>query len=84
MSEGTVGEESRIDMRAASTLAIAMSEDVADLAYRMAGSTAIFDAQPFERRFRDMHAVTQQIQGHLSNYETIGQYRLGLPFDLSI
>ena len=84
MSEGTVGEESRIDMRAASTLAIAMSEDVVDLAYRMAGSTAIFDAQPFERRFRDMHAVTQQIQGHLSNYETIGQYRLGLPFDLSI
>jgi len=28
--------------------------------------------------------VTQQIQGHLSNYETIGQYRLDLPIDLSI
>jgi alkylation response protein AidB-like acyl-CoA dehydrogenase len=79
-----VGTESRIDMRAASTLAITLSEQVVDSAYRLAGATAIFDAQPFERRFRDMHAVTQQVQGHLSNYETLGQYRLDLPFDLSI
>lgn len=84
MTEGTVGTESRIDMRAASTLAIALAEQVVDAAYRQAGATAIFNAQPFERRFRDMHAVTQQIQGHFSNFETIGQYRLGLPFDLSI
>jgi alkylation response protein AidB-like acyl-CoA dehydrogenase len=84
MTEGTVGTESRIDMRAASTLAITLSEQVVDIAYRLAGATAIFNAQPFERRFRDMHAVTQQVQGHLSNYETVGQYRLGLPFDLSI
>ncbi|MGA2396205.1 MAG: acyl-CoA dehydrogenase family protein [Candidatus Lustribacter sp.] len=84
LTEGTVGTESRIDMRAASTLAINLAEQVVDIAYRLAGATAIFDAQPFERRFRDMHAVTQQIQGHFSNYETLGQYRLGLPFDLSI
>ena len=84
MTEGNVGMESRIDMRAASTFAIGLSEQVVDIAYRLAGSTAIFDAQPFERRFRDMHAVTQQVQSNLSNYETIGQYRLGLPFALQI
>lgn len=84
MTDGLVGIESRIDMRAASTYAIGLAEEVVDITYRLAGATAIFTAQPFERRFRDMHAVTQQVQAHLANYETIGQYRLGLPFQLVI
>jgi indole-3-acetate monooxygenase len=84
LSEGEIGLERRIDMRAASTHAIGEAEKVVDICYRLAGASAIFDNQPFERRFRDLHTVTQQIQGHLSNYETIGQYRLDLPIDLSI
>ena len=84
LSGGSIGLESRIDMRAASTFAIGAAEDVVDIAYRMAGSTAIFDTQPFERRLRDMHAVTQQAQGHLSNYESVGQYRLDVPMTLMI
>jgi alkylation response protein AidB-like acyl-CoA dehydrogenase len=84
LSEGEVGLERRIDMRAASTHAIGEAEKVVDICYRLAGANAIFDSQPFERRFRDLHTVTQQVQGHLSNYETIGQYRLDLPIDLSI
>ena len=81
---GGLALERRLDMRAASTFAINSAAEVADTAYRLAGSTAIFDRQPFERRFRDMHAVSQQVQGHQSNYETIGQHRLGVPFDLVI
>ncbi|HEV8020592.1 MAG TPA: acyl-CoA dehydrogenase family protein [Candidatus Lustribacter sp.] len=84
MERGGLSLERRLDMRAASTFAINTAAEVADTAYRLAGATAIFDAQPFERRFRDMHAVTQQVQGHQANYETIGQSRLGLPFDLVI
>jgi alkylation response protein AidB-like acyl-CoA dehydrogenase len=84
MTTGAIGIESRIDMRCASTFAIGAAEEVADLAYRMAGSTAIFDTQPFERRLRDMHAVTQQAQAHLSNYESVGQYRLDVPMKLMI
>ncbi len=84
MTAGQIGVESRIDMRAASTFAIGAAEEVVDIAYRMAGSTAIFDAQPFERRLRDMHAVTQQAQAHLSNYESVGQYRLDVPMTLMI
>ena len=45
--------------------------------YRLAGSTAIFQAEPFERRFRDMHAVSQQVQGRRTNFETVGRYLLG-------
>jgi indole-3-acetate monooxygenase len=84
IAEGQISLDGRIDMRAASTFAIGQAAEVVDVAYRLAGATAIFDAQPFERRFRDMHAVTQQLQGHLSNYETIGQYRLDVPMDLNI
>ena len=40
-------------------------------------ATAIFDANPFERRFRDVNTVTQQVQGRRSHFETIGQYLLG-------
>jgi alkylation response protein AidB-like acyl-CoA dehydrogenase len=81
---GGLSLERRLDMRAASTFAINTAAEVVDTAYRLAGATAIFDRQPFERRFRDMHAVTQQVQGHQANYETIGQSRLGVPFDLVI
>jgi len=84
LTEGMIDVPERIEMRAACTFAIGQAEAVVDMAYRQAGSTAIFNAQPFERRFRDMHSVTQQVQGHLANYETIGQYRLGVPMDLVI
>jgi len=47
-------------------------------AWQYAGATAIFDAQPFERRFRDMHAVTQQVQARWTHFETVGQHLLGL------
>jgi hypothetical protein len=39
----------------------------------MAGATAVFNANPFERRFRDMHAIAQQIQGRDSHYEDVGK-----------
>ena len=34
----------------------------ADGVYDLAGATAIFQGGPFERRFRDIHAVSQQVQ----------------------
>ena len=44
-----------------------------------AGATAIFENNPFERRFRDMHAVSQQAQAQFAIYEVIGRHFLGLP-----
>lgn len=81
---GEVSLERRIEMRMASTYAIAQARAVVETAYTTAGATAIFENQPFERRFRDVNAVAQQIQGHLSNFETVGQHLLGLPNDLSL
>jgi Acyl-CoA dehydrogenase, C-terminal domain len=47
--------------------------------YHAAGATAIFESNPFERRFRDAHAVSQQVQSHFSVFEATGRYFLGLP-----
>jgi alkylation response protein AidB-like acyl-CoA dehydrogenase len=68
----------RAEMRLASTFAMNEARQVADMLYNAAGSTAIFEAQPFERRFRDINSGSQQGQAHMANYEMIGQVFLGL------
>ena len=52
---------------------------IAETAYLAAGATAIFEGNPFERRFRDMHAVSQQAQAQFAIFEVIGRHFLGLP-----
>jgi indole-3-acetate monooxygenase len=68
----------RLALRLASTWTIHQAAEVVDAAYHMAGATAIFHAQAFERRFRDIHAITQQIQARDIHYESVGQILLGL------
>ena len=46
--------------------------------YHAAGSVAVFEEGPFERRLRDMHTVAQQAQGRQLHFETVGQIMLGL------
>jgi alkylation response protein AidB-like acyl-CoA dehydrogenase len=70
----------RIKQRLAATHAIKSAASVVDTAYYLAGATAIFQNNAFERRFRDMHAVTQQMQGRWDHYETVGRAMLGLDF----
>jgi indole-3-acetate monooxygenase len=76
--------ERRVEMRMSATYAIQTAKDVADFAYTASGTNAIFENGPFERRFRDIHAVTQQVQGHAANLESVGAYYLGLPVTLTI
>lgn len=73
--------DQRMTIRLASTFAIHQSAAVVDAAYHAAGATAIFTANPFERRFRDIHAVAQQLQGRQEHFETVGQFLLGLEPD---
>ena len=75
---GHITLDQRMKIRLASTFAIHQSMQVVDTAYHAAGSTAIFAANPFERRFRDIHTVSQQLQGRSEHFETVGQYLLGL------
>jgi alkylation response protein AidB-like acyl-CoA dehydrogenase len=73
--------DQRMQIRLASTWTINESEKVVSAAYSAAGSTAIFQNQAFERRFRDIHAVTQQVQGRPVHFETVGAHLMGLETD---
>jgi alkylation response protein AidB-like acyl-CoA dehydrogenase len=68
----------RAMLRATTCYAIHQAKEVVDFAYHAAGATAIFERNPFERRFRDLHTVTQQGQAQFANFELVGQSLLGL------
>ncbi len=70
--------QNRVALRLAASWALHQSVEVVDAAYHMMGATAVFHANPFERRFRDIHAIAQQIQARDIHYETVGQVILGL------
>jgi alkylation response protein AidB-like acyl-CoA dehydrogenase len=80
-SQGVLSLDQRVTIRLAATNAIQNSKEVVDVVYHAAGGTSVFQSQPFERRFRDMHTVTQQLQGRLSHFETVGQHLMGLEPD---
>ena len=77
--ELTMAQRARI--RLATTHAIRQATSVSEQVYRLAGSTAIFEDHAFERRFRDAYAVSQQVQGRHTNFETVGRHMLGLDID---
>jgi alkylation response protein AidB-like acyl-CoA dehydrogenase len=69
----------RARVRLATTNAIQGAIEVADFAYKGAGVDAIFPGSPFERRFRDIHTLSQQIQARGAHFEAVGQILLGVP-----
>ncbi len=75
---GCLSGAHKASLRLASTWAIHQARDVVSALYHAAGSTAIFNDNPFERRFRDMHTASQQSQGRPVHLETVGQILLGL------
>jgi alkylation response protein AidB-like acyl-CoA dehydrogenase len=81
----TAGDVAPIDIpargrvRLAGTHAISTAVSVADYTYKTAGVDAIFPGSPFERRFRDIHTVSQQIQSRDVHFETCGRILLGNP-----
>ncbi len=72
----TLNDKAR--MRMASTWAMNEACKVVDVIYRAAGATAIFEANPFERRFRDINCASQQGQAAQSNFELVGRVFLGV------
>ena len=68
-----ITEQHRVALRITATWTIHQSASVVDTAYHMAGATAVFAANQFERRFRDMHAIAQQIQARDTHYEDAGK-----------
>ncbi len=68
-----IGSEDRVRLRLACAHGIHAAIEIADYVYKAAGTSAIFKGTPFERRFRDMHTMSQQIQSRDAHFEAVGR-----------
>jgi alkylation response protein AidB-like acyl-CoA dehydrogenase len=68
-----IDTDARLRVRLGCAQAIRSAIETADYVYKAAGVSAIFKGTPFERRFRDMHTLSQQIQSRDSHFETVGR-----------
>jgi alkylation response protein AidB-like acyl-CoA dehydrogenase len=82
--QGELSTEHRMAIRLATTHCIREARKIADDAYNAAGATSVFSDNPFERRLRDINAVSQQFQGRRSHFETVGKYLLGVETEASL
>lgn len=78
LDKGELTEEAAMRIRLASTYSIHVAKAVVDLIYDAAGATAIFKGNPLERRFRDIHTLTQQYQGRKIHFQAVGASLMGL------
>jgi alkylation response protein AidB-like acyl-CoA dehydrogenase len=82
MAEGAPTPDQRMAIRGATTFAIKTATGVAQSLFALAGTTAIFDGDPLERRFRDAQVIGQHLQARTQHLEAVGQHLLGLQTDL--
>ncbi|MBV9247670.1 MAG: hypothetical protein JO227_00280 [Acetobacteraceae bacterium] len=74
---GSIGLADRARVRLACAHAIHAAIAAADYSFKAAGVDAIFLGTAFERRFRDMHTLSQQLQSRESHFEAVGAILLG-------
>ena len=82
------GDELSTERRAALRLVAVHAVDAAvkavDACYTLAGGTSVYRASPLQRRFRDVHVITQHMMVAAPTYELAGRVLLGLPTDPSM
>ena len=74
---GSITLDERLRLRLAGTHAIRQSAVVVDIVYNLSGSTAIFESTEIQRKFQDIHVITQQVQGREAHYQNVGAHLLG-------
>jgi alkylation response protein AidB-like acyl-CoA dehydrogenase len=66
-------------VRLATTSVMRDATDVSVACYRAAGTTAVLESNPFERRFRDAMCASQHLQATPWHLEMVGRHLLGVP-----
>lgn len=64
-------------VRAATTYVTEVAAEVVGLAYRHGGGSALYDASPLQRYFRDINAATQHVAATDDAYDFAGRVLLG-------
>jgi indole-3-acetate monooxygenase len=80
---GAITMEHRATLRLATTHAIRLAVQIVDKVYNLAGATAVYESNPIQRYFQDVHVMSQHLQARLAHYELVGRHWLGLKIDES-
>lgn len=80
--ELTLGQRARI--RGATTWATATAASVVDAAYAAGGGSSIYAGNPLQRRFRDVHALTQHFLVRADTLTTAGAVLAGQEIDVPV
>jgi alkylation response protein AidB-like acyl-CoA dehydrogenase len=75
---GMASLDQRVSLRTAATHTIRLAIDAVDLVYNAAGATAVYEGDPIQRAFQDIHVISQHIQSRRAHYELVGRYWLGV------
>jgi alkylation response protein AidB-like acyl-CoA dehydrogenase len=75
---GKLTVDHRIRLRLATTHGMNEATDVSVASYRAAGTTAIMNSAPFERRFRDAMSASQHLQAMMPHIEMVGRHIIGV------
>jgi alkylation response protein AidB-like acyl-CoA dehydrogenase len=78
---GDITLAQRVRIRQAASFASREGREVGTQVFHAAGAQAIFASGPWERRLRDLHTVSQQLQGRDDHFEAVGRFLLGLAPD---
>ena len=76
-AKGTLDLDLRMRLRLATTWGMNEATDVSIACYRGAGTMAISEKAPFERRFRDAMSASQHLQGMWPHAEMVGRHLIG-------
>ncbi|GEP55467.1 acyl-CoA dehydrogenase [Reyranella soli] len=76
-AKGTLDVDLRVRLRLATTWGMNEATDVSIACYRGAGTMAISEKAPFERRFRDAMSASQHLQGMWPHAEMVGRHLIG-------
>jgi len=78
---GAITLDQRATLRLATTHAIRLAGQIVDKVYNLAGATAVYESNPIQRHFQDVHVMSQHLQARLAHYELVGRHWLGLKVD---
>jgi len=71
--------ENRIHLRLAGTHTIHQAKAVTDIVYNLCSTDSILQTNDIQKRFQDIHVISQHMQGRPEIYSLVGRHFLDLP-----
>jgi indole-3-acetate monooxygenase len=84
LARDPVTPEHRARIRASGVWAADSAAAVVDMAYRAGGGSSLYRSSPLQRRFRDVHALTQHFLVKLDSLTTVGAVMAGQEVDTTL